>query len=100
MDNEANIGKQLQQRLAEQDEIQEQFDKASPADDYKDDIDLDESFKDITKFRMDKTSFLIKHTPTGILIELPVMTGPRRLRNSIESWVSEIEDVFPPDRSS
>ncbi len=100
MDNEANINKQLQQRLAEQDEIQKQFDSASPAEDYKNDIDLDESHRKTTEFRMDKTSFLIRHTPTGILKELPAMTGPRRLKDSVEAWVNEIEEALPPDNSS
>ena len=100
MDNESIIGNQLKQRLAEQDEIQKQFDNASPAEGYKDDVDLDESARETTEFRMDKTSFLIRHSPTGILKELPAMTGPRRLRESVEAWVKEIEEVFPPDRSS
>jgi hypothetical protein len=100
MDSEANINKQLVQRLAEQDEIQKQFDDASPADGYKEDVDLDESARGTTEFRMDKTSFLIRHTPTGILKELPAMTGPRRLKKSVEAWVKEIEAELPPNKSS
>ena len=86
----------LKQKLTEQDTLRVRFEAASEAEDYKDEIDLSQPYKEVTKFRMDTTAFLVEHTPTTLLNQWSVMTGPRRLKSSIESWVDEIQTTFPP----
>ena len=81
----------LEQRLAEQDGLKKRFDAARPAEDYKDEINLGESCRQVTAFRMDKNSFLVKHLPTEIINQWPVMTGPGRLKTVVEKWVDEIQ---------
>ena len=103
MDNEVNDNSStelLKQRLVEQEELRKRFEAASPAEDYKEDIDLNEQYKQVTEFRMDRTAFLIKHTPTELLNQWPTMTGPRRLKTSVETWVDEIHTTFPPKNRS
>ena len=81
----------LKQRLVEQDELEKRFDAADPAEDYKDEINLDGSCRLVTAFRMDKNSFLVKHLPTEIINQWPVTTGPGRLKTVVEKWVDEIQ---------
>ena len=86
----------LKQKLAEQDELRKRFDQATPYDECKDEIKLGEEYKSATEFRMDREAFLVKHTPTELLNQWSAMTGPRRLRDSVEGWVNEIHTTFPP----
>ena len=86
----------LQQKLAEQDELKALFETASPAEDYKEDINLDPAYREVTAFRMNKTHFLVQHVPTTLINSWSAMTGPRSLRTGVVAWVDEIQSVFPP----
>ena len=47
----------LKEALAEQDRLKQKFDEASPADDYKDDIDITEELKENITIKMDRNYF-------------------------------------------
>lgn len=94
--SEGSLAELLKQKIAEQGELRERFEAAIPAESYKEDIDLDQKYKEVTEFRMDRTAFLIKHIPTELLNEWSIMTGPKHLKTSVESWVDGIHITFPP----
>lgn len=86
----------LQKKLAEQDDLKALFEAASSAEDYKEDIDLDSEYREVTTFKMNKTHFLVQHIPTTLINSWSAMTGPRSLRTGVVTWVDEIQSVFPP----
>lgn len=90
-----NVAELLKIKLAEQDELRKKFGEATLANSYKEEIDLDEKYRPITEFRLDKSLFIIKHTPTELLNQWSAMTGPRSLKRGVEGWVDEIHKTFP-----
>jgi hypothetical protein len=90
----------LKKRLAEQDELRAKFEAATPADELKEEINLGESYIPVTEFRMDRTTFLVKHTPTELLNQWSVMTGPGSLKNGVEGWVDAITTTLAPKQQN
>ncbi len=86
---------QLKAALAEQDLLQQEFQKATLADSYKEDIDLEPHYVEVTTIKMTPNLFLVQHIPTEILKGFSTMTGPRRLREGIVEFVDDIEEKFP-----
>lgn len=72
-ENQSQIAEQLRLRLAEQDELRSRFDAASPANDFKEEIGLEEKYRPVTEFRMDRTAFIVQHVPTTLLNLWPAM---------------------------
>lgn len=91
----AEIAELIRQEHSRQDDLRQRFESAFPAEEYKDEIDLDKNYREVTEFRMDRTDFLIRHIPTDLLDQWSVMNGPRRLKTSIQNWVDGINVTFP-----
>lgn len=90
------LTEQLTASLTEQDRLKEEFSTATPADSYKDEIELDPHYIEVTTIKMTPENFLVQHIPTEILKRFSVMTGPRHLKNGIMVFVDNIENNFPP----
>lgn len=85
----------LKEALVKQDKLKQKFDEASPADDYKDDIDIPEELKEKITIKMDSSNFYIKHLPSGIHMSCSAYTMPRALKKTIENWVESITKYLP-----
>ena len=98
--NQTHDPEWLSQRLAEQSELRTRFEAARVVNEFKNEIGLEEKYKPITEFRMDRTAYIVQHLPTTILNLWPSMTGPNRLKKGVESWIDELHQTYPPKQEN
>ena len=70
--------------------LQQNFDAASPASGYDEDMGLEEEYKKAVEIKMDTIYFYIKHKNSGEIVRCSAYTGPRKFKELIEIWVDSI----------